>query len=93
MPTGFDGLSDELCSAMQTLYDGGHKLPYTLAGVCRHGHAFVARFAVNDDETGVEVSFILDPTGDMASPINVMAVDSRGEAARIVLAPTPVSAH
>ena len=79
-----DDVSQHLADCIVQLIDNGFELPLHVAGIARNGAALVATYSAGDN--GLETSFKLLPSGHFATPINLMFVDARGEAARVVFA-------
>jgi hypothetical protein len=77
-------LTNEFAEALSSLLASGYKLPLTLAGISVNGVAFVATYTQLDADS-LECEFKLEPKGYMKIPINLMVVDARGEAARVVI--------
>ena len=73
----FSSLADRLLSS-------GGSLPIHMVGIARNGSVFVVTYRETDD--GVDADFILDPTGHMMLPINIMTLDALGNAAHVVIA-------
>ena len=78
-----DDLVQAMAECLQSLLDSGFEAPLHVAGVARNGSAFVVTYELTKD--GLEPTFRLEPNGAFALPVNMMFVDQRGEAARLVI--------
>lgn len=81
-----DIVTESLAEALQALLDQGFTLPFCVAAVGINGVA--AMMTYDTAPNGLAPTFQLEPTGDMALPINMMFVDARGEAARLLIKPS-----
>lgn len=79
-------MTQAVADALQALLEQGFKLPLRVAAVSVNGAAAVLTYDAGRD--GLAPTFLLEPTGDFALPLNMMFVDARGEAARMLIEPS-----
>ena len=78
-----EDLTQAMAECLQTLLGEGFEPPLHVAGVAINGSAFLATYLVGEES--LVAQFRLEPDGDFQPPVNMMFVDSRGEAARLVM--------
>jgi hypothetical protein len=72
---------DGLRSALETLVSNGFDLPFHVAAISVNGSFLTATYVPGEDGLDEQIHG-LHSAGDFKTPVNVVLVDSRGEAAR-----------
>jgi hypothetical protein len=64
-------------------------LPYLFVAVAINGGILGARYLLDESGTGLEAEMLVEhtPGGMMQMPINVMIIDAKGEAVRVLVTP------
>lgn len=82
---------EQFAEALREMLARGFELPFTAAAIGANGSAYLFRF--EPDDNGLRPDTLAEHIegGVFALPVNMMIVDSRGEAARVVFAKTGVT--
>ena len=81
-----NNLGGSFATYLRQLLDAGFVMPILVATVSANGAACVVRYDASE-KGDLDPTFVCNPTGDFRLPLNLMFVDARGEAARLVIAP------
>jgi hypothetical protein len=81
---------NEFAEFLKELLDRGFTLPIHFAVIAANGATFVARYTADVEQDGLACEIVAEHhvDGMMQLPINMMFVDTTGEAARIVFEAT-----
>ena len=77
-------IADRVRDAVEELMGSGHQPPFYVAVIGANGSFLTATCAAVGIERSLEVHGV-HGDADFSVPVNIMIVDSRGEAARIVI--------
>jgi hypothetical protein len=80
-------------SVLQQCRERKMPLPYLFVAVAINGGILGARYLLDETGEGLEAEMLVEhtPLGMMQMPINVMIVDAKGEAVRILITPEGAS--
>ncbi len=81
------GLTENFADILSKLLSSGFEPPIWLATISLNGCALTVRYDQDPDGSGFSATVLSEhfPEPTMQLPINLMCVDSRGEAARVVI--------
>lgn len=88
-----DYVNEQITAALETAQESGFSLPWHLAAIGCNGALVYSRYDRASDDS-LEYTNLLEhiPGNDgLKAPVNIVLVDSAGEAIRIVLNPNPFS--
>jgi hypothetical protein len=76
-------------SVLQQCRERHMPLPYLFVAVAINGGILGARYLLDETGEGLEAEMLVEhtPVGMMQLPINVMIVDAKGEAVRVLITP------
>ncbi len=82
-----EDFSEHLGDVLVTCLENGMQAPLTLAAVAVNGGVLVFRYTWSESHEGFDAEMLVEhPEGKgLALPINIMIVDSGGEAARVLI--------
>jgi hypothetical protein len=73
-------------SMLREMLEAGFQLPFHMVAIGVNGAYLLGTYTAADDGNGLACEFHAQH-GDFRVPVNIMVVDGRGEAARIVIGP------
>jgi hypothetical protein len=79
-------LSRDFGEMLAHLMEAGFKPPLHWAAIARNGSMMAGRYEVTE-RGDLDCEIVFSDEADMAVPVNLMFVDCRGEAARVVIGP------
>jgi len=84
-----EDIIERIRAGLRMFIDMGMVQPFYIAAVGAGGAIICLVMKEKKDASGVDCEFLCEhiPEGQLRFPINLMWVDSRGEAARMVLSP------
>ncbi len=82
-----EDFSEHLGDVLVTCLENGMQAPLTLAAVAVNGGVLVIRYTWSESLEGFDAEVLAEPPEGkgLAMPINIMIVDSGGEAARVLI--------
>ena len=89
-----EGLTELLANVLNKCQQRGMPLPYLLVAVAINGSIMGARY-VQHGGRGLDAEFLVEHTVDdmMMLPMNIMIVDAKGEAVRVLITKEGVTFH
>ena len=82
-----EDFGEHLRNVLVTCLENGMQAPLTLTAVAVNGDALVIRYTRSESHEGFDAEVLAEPPEGkgLALPINIMIVDSGGEAARVLI--------
>lgn len=81
-------IATKLGALLEELLATGHKLPFHFAALGTNGAVMAGTFVSSEEAGGLDCQFhaewFPDAEGSLRAPVNMMLIDGRGEAFRVV---------